>query len=417
MNLLQTSQSNNAIVVELANVRPHPNADRLKVATVLGTQVVVGLDAKDGDVMVYFDSNLCLSHEYLRANNLYSNPDMNLDTSKKGYFGSNGRVKSQRFRGEVSNGYVASLSSIIRIGPVREGLHWNYDMIPEDILHVGDEFTHVGGVPICMKYTPDVNPRCGSTSTGKKNKRVKRNRVNSDMFWKHWDTKHLMRENHRIPQGEYLYVEEKIHGTSGRTGKVLCTIDRPWWKFWIPKQQWRVVSGTRRTDHINAHMSAERREVHEKLAPHLRKGEEVYYEIYGYSKGGKPVQKRFSYGCKPDQYKVMLYRVTLTTPDGFSVDLPRRQVYQRAKELGLECPVVLFDGCFDPIDQHHRWEDLLDLAKGKSQLDAGTLREGIVVWFTDAYGQWGCLKHKSEEFLMQESKDRDSGVDDVEDLL
>ena len=80
--MLTRDESNNAIVVELQNVRTHPNADRLKLATVVGDQVVVGLDAKDGDVVVYFDSNLCLSPDYLHHNNLYSNPEILINNSR-----------------------------------------------------------------------------------------------------------------------------------------------------------------------------------------------------------------------------------------------------------------------------------------------------------------------------------------------
>ena len=35
-------ETNNAIVVKLNNVRKHPNADRLQLASVLGTTVVTG---------------------------------------------------------------------------------------------------------------------------------------------------------------------------------------------------------------------------------------------------------------------------------------------------------------------------------------------------------------------------------------
>lgn len=409
---LQKGPTNNAIVVQLENVRPHPNADRLKLSTVLGAQVVVGLDAKDGDVMIYFDSNLCLSPEYLKANNLYSNPEMNQDTSKKGYFGSHGRVKAQKFRGEVSNGYVAPLGSILNIEAVRNGLNWNRDMVSDDIFHIGDEFTHVGGVKICEKYIP---PQSNSGQYSKAaNKRTKKNALDSEIFWKHWDTKQLMREKHRITPG-MIFVEEKIHGTSGRTGHVLCY--RPWWKFWAPKEEWKVVSGTRRTDRINAHMSQERKEIHVKLAKHLRKGEQLYYEIYGYDHSGKGVQKGFPYGCFSGEYRVMLYRVTITTPDGYCIDLPRPAVYRRAQELGLEQPPVLFSGYFHPGNKQQSWPFLMSLAEGNSSLDPNTLREGIVVWFMNADGQWDCLKHKSPEFLIRESQDRDEGAGDVEDVL
>jgi len=410
--MLKKAESNNALVVRLENVRPHPNADRLKLATVVGDQVVVGLDAKDGDLMVYFDSNLRLSPEYLSHNNLYSNPELNADTSVKGYFGKNGRVRAQRFRGEMSNGYVASVASI----------HTLVESINNtgvaEYLEVGDEFTHVNGVKICEKY---VVPHRTPGAPGSRKKRVRE--PVSEMFWKHWDTKHLLRESHRIPNGT-LYIEEKIHGTSARTGNMLFKTQRPWWKFWAPKvtEEWRVVSGTRRVDHIGAHIPGVRKEIEEKLAPHLRKGEQVYYEIFGHSKTGAEIQSGFSYGCKASEYRVILYRVTITTPDGFCVDLPREMVYHRAVELGLECPPLLGEGHFindwivDLFDSEP-WSlnDLKQLTEGKSVLDADTIREGIVVWFEDEYGRWSCLKLKSDEFLLKEDKQREKGIGDVED--
>ncbi len=75
---IDRSETNNAIIVVLENVRAHPNADRLQLATVLGTQVVVGMDSKSGDQVVYFESNLRVGHAYLHYNNLYSSADQNL---------------------------------------------------------------------------------------------------------------------------------------------------------------------------------------------------------------------------------------------------------------------------------------------------------------------------------------------------
>ena len=46
-----------AIVTRLSNVRPHPNADRVKLATCHGNQVVIGLDSNEGDLGVYFPSD------------------------------------------------------------------------------------------------------------------------------------------------------------------------------------------------------------------------------------------------------------------------------------------------------------------------------------------------------------------------
>ena len=428
---LKKSETNNAIITTLANVRPHSNADRLKLATVLGTQVIVDLEAEDGDEVVYFDSNLRLSYDYLFWNNLYSNKEMNSNPeAKPGFFGKNGRVKAQRFRGEVSNGLAMDINTLVNIPEVVGGLFE---------FNEGDEFTHINDIEICSKYFVDPSSyRSGWTQCGRKKKKK---RVHTNMFWKHWDTKQLMRETHRIVPGT-LYVEEKIHGTSGRTAHALYYRRRKWFQFWKPKVTsfWKVVSGTRRRDGTSGHMKEERRDIHEKLAPHVHKGEELYYEIYGYSYSGKVVQSvaghQFAYGCRklvyrawddpnepsqPLPYKVLLYRVTITTEDGYRIDLDREQVYRRAEELGLEKPYLLRKCRYQVPDGSTILEVFLDTimddALGQSALDPNTMREGVVVWFKDCAGNWTCLKHKSEEFLMLDSRNKDANIGDPEDDL
>ena len=390
VKMIKKSETNNAIVTKLCNVRPHPNADKLQLATVLGTQVIVGLDAVEGQLVIYFDSNLRLSHEYLCCNNLYSNKELNKDQTQKGYFGKSGRVRAQKFRGEVSNGFVAELNSLRNVIP--PGL---YDLME------GDEFTSINNIKICEKY---FIPKDFQGQSKKQKKLV------SDMFHKHWDTKQLMREKDSIPENAKCYVEEKIHGTSGRTGNVLCQINRGW-KFWKPKEEWRVISGTRRMDNIDFHLSPIRQEIERRVAPHLHRGEETYYEIYGYD-GGKEIQPGFHYDCRPGEWKCMLYRVTITTPDGFCIDLDRESVYKRAEELGLEKPYYFGESNKRLIDG-----DIRDLCRGQSKLDSGTLREGVVIWFKDKSNCWTCLKHKSEEFLILEDKQKEQEQTDAEDSL
>jgi len=391
---LEKSETNNAIITELCSVRKHPNADRLNLATVLGAQVIVGLDAKDGDLVIYFDSNLKLSPEYLHCNNLYSSKELNADPTKSGYFGKNGRVRAQKFRGEISNGYVAELGSLNMIPGVVVngiGMYWSS----------GTEFTSINGVEICSKFVVPTKHTQGQPRP-----------VISEMFHKHWDTKQLMRELGSIPEDAICYIEEKIHGTHGRTGNVLCKISRPWWKFWGPVEEWKVISGTRRVDNISYHIPAVRLEIERRIAPHLHKGEEVYYEIYGYV-GGKQIQTGFPYDCRGGEFKVVLYRVTITSLDGVCYDLSRKQVYRRAEELGLEKPYLI-----EICDQGDYLVDYVQgICKGKSHLDSSTLCEGVVVWFEDSYGNWGCLKHKSEEFLLSQDKRYEKGEGDVEDEL
>jgi hypothetical protein len=393
---LKKGETNNCVVTTLTNVRPHGNADRLQLATVLSTQVIVGLEAADGDIVLYFDSNLRLSHDYLHYNNQYSNSEQNADTHVKGYFPKTGRVKCQRFRGEASNGYVVDIDSLAKIPAI--GLYCE--------LKVGDEFTHINGHEICSKY---IVLQKGGTA-GAPRPPV------SDMFFRHWDTKHLMRELQSIPVGP-LYIEEKIHGTSGRTGNVLC--DSPWWKFWT-RREWRVVSGTRRVDNIKFHLPEIRAEIHRQVAPHLRRGETIYYEIFGNNLTGAAIQAGFSYGCRGGEWHVMLYRVTFTTVDGHSYDLDRQQVYARATELGLMKPVLLGFSLMSPVGGEIE-DQVADIIKdhvgGRSTIDAGTLREGIACWFQDHTARWTCLKHKGFEYLKFISKQLDNNVVDCEDTL
>jgi hypothetical protein len=43
-----------AVIAQLKNIRKHTNADRLKIATVTGEQIIVGLDHEDGDLGIFF---------------------------------------------------------------------------------------------------------------------------------------------------------------------------------------------------------------------------------------------------------------------------------------------------------------------------------------------------------------------------
>jgi len=131
----------------------------------------------------------------------------------------------------------------------------------------------------------------------------------------------------------------------------------------------------------------------------------------------------------------MLYRVTITTPDGYCFDLSREMVYHRAKELGLEAPYVWGVGSYVAGVKHaslptvlkmSNWnfsrpcytlEVLIGTVEGRSKLDADTLLEGIVVWYQQVDGTWNCLKYKNPEFLCKESEQKDEGEGDVEDIL
>ena len=67
--------SYNAYIVKIKEIRPHSNADRLQVVTVFGNDVIVGLNVKENDIMIYFPTDGRLNTEYCRQNRLLREKD------------------------------------------------------------------------------------------------------------------------------------------------------------------------------------------------------------------------------------------------------------------------------------------------------------------------------------------------------
>lgn len=74
-------------MVRLGRVIPHPNADRLAIAHVGGWRVVVPIDARGGDLGVYFEIDSILPDA----------PWHNIDAKKS-------KIKTLKLRGELSQG-------------------------------------------------------------------------------------------------------------------------------------------------------------------------------------------------------------------------------------------------------------------------------------------------------------------------
>lgn len=165
--------NNQAIVVKVNKIIPHPNADKIALAKVFGTQVVVSKDLKEGTVLIYVDSNMVMSEAFLHNNNLYRHCEMNKDTTKSGFFEDNGRVKAIKMRGEISDGFLFPI----------EFLHYIHNDLLITDFPIGKEFDAIGGLEFCSKYIPKRNPVKGSRSGNKERKKLE-----VPMFVEHFDT-------------------------------------------------------------------------------------------------------------------------------------------------------------------------------------------------------------------------------------
>lgn len=340
--------------VERIKVFPHPNADRLNVGKVCGETTIIGKETEDDELVIYFPCDGRLSEAFLAGNDLFSRIDEETGKKAGGFFGKEGRVRAQNFRGVRSEGFVCSLDMLVKGG------------VDEDVvasLKEGDRFTSLGGVAVCEKYeTP-------ATIASQKGGTPKGERFKLNTFKEHKNTKHVLRELSRIKIPCLVTATVKLHGTSARYGcvPVRKKIKNGFWRRLFRKPEldftdYELVMGSRRVTidpedpEDGFHGSNKfRADIFKRFAHLLKSGEVVYGEIVGYTSLGRPIMGKYStskmpkefqeqhgeevvfnYGCPDGQCEFYVYRITHVNEEGDELDVPWVQVMKRAKELGLK---------------------------------------------------------------------------------
>lgn len=393
-----------AIITPLINLRQHPNADRLLLANAAGYQVVVGKDTQEGILGAFFPCDGQLSHAFCSVNNLYRHADLNFNPkAKTGFFDDNRRVRAQKFRGEISEGFWIELNKLAFTGQ-------DLSTLKENTL-----FTKLNEVLICSKYYTKATMQA---MVGKKKTRRSKKGFNPDSipsFAEHWDTKQLRMMISHIPEDAILYLSAKCHGTSGRTGHLVQEKNLNWFqRFWnksigklglaFKDHKWIIVSGTRRvvldpfkTDQRGYYSGTTfRSQVHQKFVA-LKTPRNItwYYEIVGFDDNKKPIMPPhpiedpnlkkiygdtmiYRYGCLPGQHKVLVYRITIATDEGRIFDLPVQQIKQLCKYYGLET-VPYLEGPFQFPGKEALVRKCKALSDGPDPIDSTHIREGIVI--------------------------------------
>jgi len=433
-----------AIVTKLTNVRAHSNADKVQLATCHGNQVVIGLNHTEDELGIYFPSDGQLSQGFCAANNLFRKAELNSDPeAKPGMFDENRRVRAQRFRGEVSDGFWVPLSNLDFIGGVS--------------FVEGFEFDELNGIQICEKYINPATIKAARENQGKKTRTAK----TSVMFKEHFDTAHFGRCLHEFDYGQTIIITEKLHGTSGRIGHVQIERDLTWLEkiakrfgVRVQENEWKYLNGTRRvvleeSSGTQFHDPTIRDKAFKLFDGNLRKGETVFFEIVGYEStgasimpkvdttkmGDKEFTKRygktmpFSYGCGELQSRVYVYRMTLTDEDGHSIDYAWDDVVKRCKELGVDTVPHIRTMTLNDLKEDLRSAAVVDdirtvketfsklveaYGSGPSILDDTHIKEGVCVRIEGGINN-KTFKFKSFEFKVLEGIIKDSGVIDAEE--
>lgn len=429
--------NHSAHVVELENVRPHSNADRLQLATVLGTTIIVGLNAKNGDKGLYFQSGLQLNNDFAVANNLIRKKDPETQKNIGGMFDENCRVRTQTLRGEKSDGFFIELISLGKYG---------IDPVIYNNLKVGEYFETLDGKSLCTKWIPKNSK--GKSGTGPNGAKAAK-KTKYPLFKEHFATVQSRFVIDQFNQNDYVILTEKLHGTSQRITNTPVNHEYKGIKrffanlfgFSINWWEWEDVVGTRRVildslDKVESgfHGGTLRQKAAAPFYGKLRKGETVYYEVVGYESEDRPIMGRcknskvskefeksygketvFSYGNKPGESSIYVYRISITTIDGFSVDLPWDEVVKRCEEIGVNHVPELERGTIGSFAKtgdrmlgkgnQTRTESLNAIfdhyASRSSIVDPTHISEGVCIRI-DSLAQPKIFKHKSFNFKVLE---------------
>jgi hypothetical protein len=428
---LETPSNKNyaATVVALDRFAPLANADRLQAALIFGNSVIVSLDAKPGDLGLFFPLETALSREFLSANNLFRKPEWgNADATQKGYFEEHGRIKAVKFRGNKSEGFWIPLASLGYLG------------IDLGSLQPGDEFDKIGEHEICRKYQPKQNPTSLRTSQGRKPKAE--DRIVEGQFHFHVDTENLRRNIGKVQPEDWVSISDKWHGTSAVFAHVLVKRELPWWErglaalgVAVQREEYAHVWSSRRVvkgvaeettpGAVHFYDSDIWGVVGKEIRDLIPKGYTVYGEIVGWTPEGGAIQPGYHYGCAPGTHRFLVYRVTTTNPDGRVLELSWLQMKEWTRRVGLEMVQELFYGRASNL--HYQiggdWYD-------------GLLKTIEVQWLRDQMCPHNCmevpaegivlrierlaecepLKLKNYRFLEWESKELDKGEVGLEEM-
>lgn len=196
-----------AQVVELQEVTKHPNADKLQLTTVSGSEVITGLVAKSGDIYIYFPVECQIEHKFLCWSNSYSDKERNRDINKKGFFNKQGRVRMTKLRDIYSNGYIIPATELEKY--IKE---FYGETINIDQSFVGLSFDSIKSDRFVKKFVRFSNTPSVPRQKSKGNIKKYESKLVENQFAFHQDTLNLRKEIAKINPDDYIAINNKIHG-------------------------------------------------------------------------------------------------------------------------------------------------------------------------------------------------------------
>jgi RNA ligase (TIGR02306 family) len=307
-------------VVAIEDVRPHPNADSLELATIKGWQMAVKKGQyQNGAKVVYFEGGTILPQDMTDklgvTNYMQNKTDINGDRVLVV-----GRVK---LRGEPSFGLVVDLGEVT----------WELG-------------TEVSGWYGAKKFFPPVKTTAGDADT------------DHYQFPAYTDVENMRNFPAILEDGEEVEASEKLHGTNSRVGYVF-EIGTPNGLTWMagsrtlrrkqpePENNWYPLTLDPVKNMLNC------------VADNGGMQAVLYGEVFG-----KGVQN-YDYGTNRPEYRAFDLMI-----DGKYVD--RHTFYELCDKFGVKTCPVMYRGPFSI-------EAIKAVSDGPSQVGGDKSREGVVV--------------------------------------
>lgn len=444
-----------ASVVKLPVKQKVEGLDNLVMVEVFGNKCLIGKDSPEDQLYLFFPSETQIAPEFLRRNNLYRESQLNFDVNSKGFFEANGRVKAIKFKGIVSSGFVIPVQSLITTGFL------NY----EDEVSAGDEFNEINGHEVCRKYfakQPQLQgPRADKEA--KVNNRLSHLLI-PNQFRFHHETEHLAKHLSSIKPNDIVVLTDKWHGSSCILSQVFVAKQLSLWEKFVnllggqipnrklayiyssgkPKSKLpKGIEGDWINDGPDFYTSNIWKRALEDYKHAIEPGISIYSELVGFEQDSNSyIQKGYDYGCipfskggtvyadghsykeVPGQYRMVVYRITYTKPDGGVIEFTQPQIKEYCKKYNMETVKELYYGpAKGLLDDWWGGEERFGEALFQSLQERVEIMgfckhcttlvpaEGIVLRKDGG----PAYKLKASHFLKKESDDADKGETNIED--
>lgn len=425
-----------ASIVRIDSFRSHPNADKLKLATIQGNVIITGINAQPG-LYCYFPLECAISKEFLSYSNSYRDPELNTDKSLKGMFEAQSRIKAISLRGQKSEGYIIPVSSLESF--IKDVLG---KIVVIDETYEGTDFDTILDHQLCRKYIPlgQRNPNNTSKKT-RGNVKKYQSKLVENQFRFFPDTSHLKREVGKISPDDYVAITSKLHGCNFTVANVIIkkavSIKDRIAKFFgvnIQDTEYNMLYASRAVlknlamddGKVNNHYYDTDiwKIVADKVYPSLPKGVSVSGEIVGYTPTGKYIQPQYDYGCSPGNLDFYIFRVSFTNHDGKEYVFSHRETVEFCNKFGFKMPETFYYGKakdhFPELDTEIHWHDnflqkmIATYLEKKCKICKNDVPDEGIILRTDTPFEWHAFKLKSHNFLMRESAELDKGEIDME---